>query len=50
MFVQTLLQWKEISITHYECVFVALVIQNSTHMRHIVICSLSSYPGTILGG
>jgi hypothetical protein len=28
------------SITHYECVFLALVIHNAMRMRHIVICGL----------
>jgi hypothetical protein len=33
---------KAMTIAHYECVFVALVIQHATRMRHIVICDLSS--------
>ena len=32
---------KAISITYYECVLVALDIQNAMRMRHIVICDLS---------
>ena len=31
---------KSISITHYECVFVALGIQRAIHTRHIVTCGL----------
>jgi len=34
------LQWKNNKLTHSECVFVALVIQHSMRMRHILICSL----------
>jgi hypothetical protein len=33
-----------ISITYYECVFVALVIQHATRMRHTVICA---YPAVL---
>ena len=32
---------KAISITYSKCVFVAVVIQCGTFMRHIVICGLS---------
>jgi len=38
--VQTLLQWKTVSITHYVCVFVPLIIQHAMHMYH-VFCGLS---------
>jgi hypothetical protein len=31
---------KAISITYYECVFVALGIQHAQRMHHIAICSL----------
>jgi len=29
------------SITEYECVFVALVVQHATRVRHVVNCGLS---------
>jgi hypothetical protein len=32
---------RAISITHSECVFVALGIQHATHISHTVICGLS---------
>jgi hypothetical protein len=32
---------KELSITHSECVFVALVVQQAMRMRPTVICGLS---------
>ena len=34
---------QTLSIKHFEFVSVALVIQNATGMRHIVICDLSGY-------
>jgi hypothetical protein len=33
--------WKAISITYSECVSVALVIQQATHMRHIILTSVA---------
>jgi hypothetical protein len=39
--VQQLLQWRAVSITYYECAFVALGIQHSMRLRHIVFCGLS---------
>jgi hypothetical protein len=34
---------KVLSITHFECVFVALVIQHAMRMRRFVICSLPGF-------
>jgi hypothetical protein len=38
--VQPLLQWKTVSITYSECVFVALVFRHAVRMRRNVICDL----------
>jgi len=38
---QPFLQWKAISITYSECVFVAVSIQHAMRMCHTVICGLS---------
>jgi hypothetical protein len=35
-----LLQWKTVSITFSECVFLALGIQHEMRMRHTVVCGL----------
>jgi hypothetical protein len=34
---------KAVSITHFECLFEALVNQHAMRMRHIVICCLSGF-------
>jgi hypothetical protein len=34
---------KELSITHFECVYVALGTQHAMRMHHIVICGLSTF-------
>ena len=31
---------RAVSITHSECMFVALCIQHAMRMRHVVICGL----------
>jgi hypothetical protein len=38
--VQSLLQWKAISITYSECVFVALGIQHAMRMCRIILSSV----------
>ena len=37
----TILQWKSISITYSECVFVALGTECARRVGHFVICGLS---------
>ena len=39
-FVQPLLQWKTISITNSECVFVAFGIQHAKRMRRVTVSYL----------
>jgi len=39
--VTTVAVLKQLSITHSECVFVALHIQHAMRVLHIVICGLS---------
>jgi hypothetical protein len=49
--VQPLLQWKAVTITCSECVFVDLGTQHVMRMRHIVICGLYSiFPHYLISG
>jgi hypothetical protein len=34
---------KALSVTYFECVFLALIIQHAMGMCHIVMCGLSDY-------